>query len=253
MSTTPKKKRSLEAIRRRNQKKREKARFREDSSERSHLLPTPYLVRCESYQYNCLALDCEMVVVEASIRSERTRTASVGIVDINGVSVYEVYVSLPGDCRLNRKSRKYCPVTDQQFAIARGCNGTDFEHVRSQVLRLLHSSKFVIGHAIRNDLTCLRITDHDLHDNVIIDTQKHYKKRAFEHDFIVRGFRLPPLRDPSHDYSLKTLAWHLLGEEVQCGDHSTIEDARTTMKLYCLDQFKIEEPVHLQDMEWWAE
>ena len=95
------KKRSVEARRRRNQKKREKARSRKDSSEWSHL------VRGESYQYECFALNCKMVVFEVSIPSERTRLASVGIVDINGVPVYEVYVPPPESCRLNTKSRKY--------------------------------------------------------------------------------------------------------------------------------------------------
>ena len=108
MSTTPKKKMSVEARRRRNQKKREKAGSGEDSSERSHLLPMPYLVHVKSNQYRCLALDCEMVVVEVSVHSERTCLASVGIVDIDGVPLYEVYVP-PGGCHLNRKSRKYCP------------------------------------------------------------------------------------------------------------------------------------------------
>ena len=58
----------------------------------------------------------------------------------------------------------------------------------------------------------------------------------------MRGLRLPPLRQPADNYNLKTLALHLLDEEVQQGDHSAIEDARSTMKLYVLDQFKIEEP-----------
>ena len=55
----------------------------------------------------------------------------------------------------------------------------DFEHACSHVLGLLRRCKFVIGHAIRNDLTCLRISDEvDLPDQVIIDIQKHYKQRA---------------------------------------------------------------------------
>ena len=138
MSTTPKKKRSAEAMKRRNQKKKEKARSREDFPERRHLLLTPCLPRPDSYEYDCIAIDCKMVVVEASIPSEKVRIASVGIVDKNGVPVYNVYVPPPGDCRLNKKSRKYCPVNDQQFAIARRCEGTDIESVRRKVLAILH-------------------------------------------------------------------------------------------------------------------
>ena len=135
MSTTPKKKRSVKARKRRNQKKKENARSREDSPERQHLLPPP----CSPLlpKYDCVAIDCEMVVVEASIPSEKLRVASVGIVDKNGVRVYDVYVPPPEDCHLNRKSRKYCPITDQQFKIARECEGTDIESVRRKVLEIL--------------------------------------------------------------------------------------------------------------------
>jgi DNA polymerase III epsilon subunit-like protein len=196
-----------------------------------------------------------MVVVEASVRSERMRLASVGIVDIDGVSLYEVYVPPPEGYRLNRLSRKYCPITDQQFAIAERCNGTDFEHVRSRVLGLLHRSTFVVGHAINNDFKCLGINrEADLSDQTIIDTQKHYKQRV--DDFRVRGFRLPFQErghEYSHEYSLQNLADCLLGDKVQQGDHSAIEDAKTTMKLYVFDQFKIEEPERLRNMECLAE
>ena len=118
-------------------------------------------------------------------------------------------------------------------------------------MRLLHRSKFVIGHAIRNDFKCLRISEDDLPDQVIIDTQKYYTQRAPK--LIVRGFPLPSLGQPGDEYSLKTLAFYLLDEEVQQGAHSAIEDAQTTMKLYILDQFKMEEPERLRNMEWWAE
>lgn len=114
-------------------------------------------------------------------------------------------------------------------------------------------SNIVIGHTIANDLRCLRITSEDLNFDVVRDVQKHYKGRCHDQDFKDRGFQLPPLKHPSNEYSLKTLAWHLLHEEVQKGDHSAIEDAQTTMKLYLLDQFKFEEHVRLREMEWWAE
>ena len=114
-------------------------------------------------------------------------------------------------------------------------------------------SKIVIGHAIANDLRCLRITSEDFNFDVVRDIQKHYKDRCLDYDFKARDFHLPPLQHPNHEYSLKTLAWHLLHEEVQMGNHNAIEDAQTTMKLYLLDQFKFEEHVRLRGMEWWAE
>ena len=132
--------------------------------------------------------------------------------------MYEAFVPPPRGCHFNMKSRKSCPMTNQQFAIARRCEITDFEHVRSQVLRILRSSDIVIGHAIGNNLTRLRITNDNLNFDVIRDIQKHYMKRPHNHDLMVQGVRHPPLEEPGNEYSLKTPAWHLLGEEVQKGD-----------------------------------
>ena len=72
-----------------------------------------------------------MVVIEANVPSEKL------CVDKNGVRVCDVYVPPPEDCCLNRKSRKYCPITDQQFEIARRYEGIDIESVRMKVLDIL--------------------------------------------------------------------------------------------------------------------
>ena len=77
-------------------------------------------------------------MVEVRIPSEKERVASVGIMDKNGVPVYDMFISPPSDCCFNKKSRPHCPVTDQQFAIARRCENTDFDHVQSEVLDILH-------------------------------------------------------------------------------------------------------------------
>ena len=110
-------------------------------------------------------------------------------------------------------------------------------------------SRIIVGHAISNDLRCLGISE-SVNSDAIRDTQKHYKSRY--HDFKTRGFDLPPLRNPGDQYSLKTLAKHILGETVQEGAHNAIEDARTTMKLYRFDEFKFEEHV-LKWEKWWDE
>ena len=70
-------------------------------------------------------------------------------------------------------------------------------------------------------------------------------------DFQYRD-RLPELENPIHNYSLKTLAFHLLGEDVQGGgvqDHNAIDDARITMRLYRLDELAFEVNAHLWDVE----
>ena len=113
MSTTPKKKRSVEA--------RMRAKAKDDSSERWHLLPMPCLVCCESY----------------------------------------------------------CSLTDQQFAIARGCDGTHFEHVSySGVETSFAALNLSLVMPIENDIKCLKITEDDLHGSEVVDTQKHYKEKG---------------------------------------------------------------------------
>ena len=136
MSTTPTKKkvRSEEARKRRNQKKKQKDRSREDSPKWPYLLPMP-CVPCVHYDY--VTIDCEMVVVEARTPSEKLRLALVSIMDKNGVPVYDTFVPPSSGCRINKRSRWYCPVTDQQFEITRRCENTDFDHVRSEVLDIL--------------------------------------------------------------------------------------------------------------------
>lgn len=115
----------------------------------------------------------------------------------------------------------------------------------------MHSrSRIIVGHAISNDLRCLGICN-DVNFDAIRDVQKHYKSRY--HDFKTLGFDLPPLKNPGNEYSLKTLAKHLLGESVQEGAHNAIEDARTTMKLYRFDEFKFEEHVLKVEESWWDE
>ena len=124
-----------EEARRRRRHQKKKDRSWEDSPERPYLLPTPCVPRV---RYDYVAIDCEKIVVEARIPSEKERVASVSIVDKNGVPVYDVFISTPSDCHFNKKSRPHCPVTDQQFAIAKRCENTDFDHVRSEVLDILH-------------------------------------------------------------------------------------------------------------------
>ena len=72
----------------------------------------------------------------------------------------------------------------------------------------------------------------------LLDTQEHFKQRSSEPDFR-RKYTLPELKDPSHEYSpRRVLAAHLMHKDVQLhgvAHHNALDDARTTMSLYRLD------------------
>ena len=117
MVNLPTKKRSDEARRRRKQK----GRTQED---KPYLLPRPHVpdVR-QTYDY--VAIDCEMIVLEQKISGVRKHAvASVGIVDKDGSVVYEKFVPPPSDYSVNYRSRRYCPVTNQQLSIS-ACQGIE--------------------------------------------------------------------------------------------------------------------------------
>ena len=93
-SVSPKKKaRSMEARRRRSQNKKTNARVKSQKS--PYLLPEP----CDSdvHAEDCVAIDCEMIVVQSKDRSGRNALASVAIVNKELECVYEKFVQPPSD------------------------------------------------------------------------------------------------------------------------------------------------------------
>ena len=89
-SVSPKKARSMEARRRRSQNKKTNARVKSQKS--------PYLLPelCDSDVHeDCVAIDCEMIVVESKDRSGRNALASVAIVNKELECVYEKFNHLP--------------------------------------------------------------------------------------------------------------------------------------------------------------
>ena len=109
-------KRSLEARRMRSRRKKTKARVK--AWRPPYLVPGP----CDSVVHeDCVAIDCEMIVVRSRDPAERTALASVAIVNKDLKCVYEKFLQPPPHHRINQESRKYCPVTDRQLAIAGHC------------------------------------------------------------------------------------------------------------------------------------
>ena len=103
-----KSKRNVDARRQRNQGR--KTRTMEDTRQSPYLLPTPSTPDVHELDY--VAIDCEMLVNIAD-PSDIIILASVGIVNRDGECLYETLIRPPVDCRINQRSRNFCPVTDQ--------------------------------------------------------------------------------------------------------------------------------------------
>ncbi|KAI3365693.1 hypothetical protein L3Q82_010750, partial [Scortum barcoo] len=153
-----------------------------------------------------VAIDCEMVGVGPD--GEDNILARVSLVNHFGKCIYDKFV---------KPTEK---VTDYRTAVS-GIrpddikDGEDIKTVQREVAEIL-KGRIVVGHAIHNDLKIL-LLDHP--KKKIRDTQKYkpFKKT-------VKNGRP----------SLKLLCREILHVKVQQGEHSSVQDAQATMRLYTL-------------------
>ncbi|XP_066502108.1 RNA exonuclease 4 [Hoplias malabaricus] len=153
-----------------------------------------------------VAMDCEMVGVGPE--KEESMLARVSIVNQFGKCVYDKYVK-PTET-----------VTDYRTAVSgiRPADiekGEDIRTVQKEVAAIL-KGRILVGHAIHNDLKIL-LLDHPKKN--IRDTQKYKPFKA-----IAKSSR-PALR---------VLCREVLNVKVQQGEHSSVQDAQATMRLYTL-------------------
>ncbi|XP_076007611.1 RNA exonuclease 4 [Genypterus blacodes] len=153
-----------------------------------------------------VAIDCEMVGVGPD--GEDSILARVSLVNHFGKCIYDKYVK-PTE-----------RVTDYRTAVS-GIrpqdikDGEDVQTVQREVGEIL-GGRIVVGHAIHNDLKIL-LLDHP--KKKIRDTQKYkpFKKTV-----------------KSGRPSLKLLCREILNVKVQQGEHSSVQDAQATMRLYTM-------------------
>nr|XP_020495658.1 RNA exonuclease 4 [Labrus bergylta] len=153
-----------------------------------------------------VAIDCEMVGV--GLDGEDSILARVSLVNQFGKCIYDKFV---------KPTEK---VTDYRTAVS-GVrpedirDGEDVRTVQREVAEILQG-RIVVGHAIHNDLKIL-LLDHP--KKKIRDTQKYkpFKKTV-----------------KSGRPSLKLLCREILNVKVQQGEHSSVQDAQATMRLYTL-------------------
>ncbi|XP_043576589.1 RNA exonuclease 4 isoform X2 [Chiloscyllium plagiosum] len=162
-----------------------------------------------------VAMDCEMV----GVGSDKVDSilARVSIVNQFGKCIYDKYV---------KPTEK---VTDYRTWVsgvrpADMKNGEDFKVVQREVAEILEG-RVLVGHAVHNDLKILFL-DHPKKN--IRDTQKYKPFKT-----AVRCGRP----------SLKHLCSQVLKVKVQESEHSSVQDAQATMRLYTLVRQKWEAEV----------
>ena len=151
-----------------------------------------------------VGIDCEMVGVGGD--EDRSVLARVSIVNFHGTQVYDSFVR-PKEYVTDWRTH-VSGVSPKHMTTARS-----FEEVKADVEEIL-KDRIIVGHAIKNDLEVMMLT-HPKKD--IRDTSKF------------SGFRK---HSAGRSPSLKKLAKEVLGIDIQEGEHSSIEDARTTMLLF---------------------
>lgn len=168
-----------------------------------------------------VGLDCEMVGVGED--GSDSILARVSIVNQHGHPVYDKYVK-PTET-----------VTDYrtEFSGIRPHNLRDgalpFKTVQAEVAEIL-KNRILVGHSLTNDLQVLFLSHHHRR---IRDTQKYkpFKK-------LCGG--MP---------SLKKLASTVLSVSIQSGEHSSVEDAQTAIRLYMMHRLKWEKEMKDKKMK----
>ncbi|KAH3679074.1 hypothetical protein WICMUC_001270 [Wickerhamomyces mucosus] len=159
-----------------------------------------------------LAIDCEFVGV--GLEGGEDALARVSIVNFHGFPIYDKFV----------KPRE--KVVDWRTWVS-GIrphdmkNAISFVQCQKEVSELMNN-RVLVGHAIDHDLDALLLS----HPKYLIrDTSKHQNFK-----------KLSKGKTPS----LKKLAKHFLDLDIQGGEHSSVEDAKATMRLYKLEKKEFE-------------
>lgn len=153
-----------------------------------------------------LAIDCEMV----ECYYNTSVLARVSIVNLFGHPILDKYVAPPA--KVTDYRTKYSGIRRKDLV-----NALDFETVQKEVANLIEG-RIVIGHAIHNDFSVLKLSHPP---EMTRDTSKYFK-------YLFQG------KTPS----LKKLCETLLGVKIQKGEHNSVQDAQATMKLYVLERDK---------------
>ncbi|XP_036936499.1 RNA exonuclease 4 [Acanthopagrus latus] len=153
-----------------------------------------------------VAIDCEMVGVGPN--GEDSLLARVSLVNHFGKCIYDKYVK-PTE-KVTDYRTEFSGIRPEDIK-----DGEDVRTVQREVADIL-KGRIVVGHAIHNDLKIL-LLDHP--KKKIRDTQKY---KPFQ--------KIAKTSRPA----LRVLCRQILNVNVQQGEHSSVQDAQATMRLYTL-------------------
>ncbi|XP_052860666.1 RNA exonuclease 4-like [Anopheles cruzii] len=156
---------------------------------------------------NRVALDCEMVGV--GIDGKEHMLARVSVVNEHGDVLVDCYVKPQ---QIVKDYRTRISGVSPELIEA----GFEFAAVRELVRKLIYG-RILVGHALKNDLTVLKL-GHPKHNIRDTSRYKPITKKVF-----AQGTP-----------SLKSLTKHLLKVDIQNGTHDSVEDARAAMNIYLL-------------------
>uniref|UniRef100_A0A182K3F0 RNA exonuclease 4 n=1 Tax=Anopheles christyi TaxID=43041 RepID=A0A182K3F0_9DIPT len=156
---------------------------------------------------NRIALDCEMVGIGPDGKDHML--ARVSIVNEHGEVLVDCYVK-PQEAVIDYRT-EISGIRPEHVK-----QGAEFKTIRELVRQIIHG-KILVGHALKNDLLVLNLR----HPKYNIRDTSRFRPIAKK----AGSFGTP---------SLKSIAYALLGEDIQDGSHDSVEDARAAMKIYRL-------------------
>ncbi|XP_050679034.1 uncharacterized protein LOC126975264 [Leptidea sinapis] len=152
-----------------------------------------------------IAIDCEMVGI--GLNGDDNMLARISLVNKFGDCVYDKFVK-PREEVVNYRTQ-VSGIRKEDLI-----NGEDFATVQKEVAEIL-KGRILVGHSLRHDLSVLFLSHPKKN---IRDTSKYKPFRK-----ITKG----------STPSLKCLSKEILGVDIQHGEHSSIEDAKAAMQIYC--------------------
>ncbi|XP_067106950.1 RNA exonuclease 4 [Osmerus mordax] len=155
---------------------------------------------------NVVAMDCEMVGVGPD--GKDSIVARVSLVNKHGKCIYDKYVK-PTE-RVTDYRTEFSGIRPNDIK-----NGENVKTVQREVAEIL-DGRILVGHAIHNDLKILFLTHPKKR---IRDTQKYKPFKTIA---------------KSNRPALRVLCREVLQVKVQQGEHSSVQDAQATMKLYSM-------------------
>lgn len=165
-----------------------------------------------------VSLDCEMVGTGPPPHLDNI-LARASLVNFHGEQIYDSYVQPPPGIKVEDYRTFVSGIKPHHLKPG---YARPFKVVQKDVADILNG-RVLVGHALKNDLNALMLS-HPRRD--MRDTSRHPK------------FRIDSKGKPP---ALRNLARSELGIEIQSGEHSSVEDARSAMLLFQKEKKGFEE------------